>query len=154
MKIRNVEPPDLQALAALSCMVNQLHVDAYPEIYKRISRKTATQLLAPKISNPKVLFRLAEEAGQAVGYCVAEIREVESELLKAHRCLYLAEIMVSPNTRRLGVGKALLADLKQQAAQHQIQRIDLDVSAFNDNAQHFFASQGFEPLRYRLSWMV
>ena len=48
MKIRNAQESDLSAMALLSCQVNKMHVDAYPEIYKNLSIEAANEILIPK----------------------------------------------------------------------------------------------------------
>jgi ribosomal protein S18 acetylase RimI-like enzyme len=128
-----------------------MHVDAYPDIYQRISIETAANLLIPKIYDSNVIFRLVENESKGIGYYYAEIRRIEeTDLLKAFRYIYLAEIMVSPDSRRSGIGKTLLEDLIRIAREEKIDRIDLDVSGFNAEALSFFRRQGFELLRRRL----
>jgi ribosomal protein S18 acetylase RimI-like enzyme len=152
MKIRDVKEPDLVVVAPLSCMVNKMHVEAYPDIYKSASVETANNLLGSKINDSSTAFRLAENESDVLGYYFAEIREIdETDLFKAFRFIYLAEIMVSPEFQSSGIGKALLEDLKIFAHKNNIDRIDLDVSGFNSKAHTFFKSQGFDLLRERLS---
>jgi ribosomal protein S18 acetylase RimI-like enzyme len=152
MKIRNVEKSDLNDLAPLSCLLNKMHVDAYPDIYQRISVEAATNFLLSKLNDSNVIFRLAENESKGIGYYIADIREIEeTELFKAFHFIYLAEIMVSPESRSSGVGKALLEDLKNIACEKNIDRIDLDVSGFNSEAHTFFKSQDFYLLRERMS---
>ena len=112
MKIRNVEEADLSELAPLSCVVNKMHVDAYPDIYQKLSVEVTINFLALKLNDNSVIFRLAEKESKTLGYYFADIREIdETDLFKAFRFIYLAEIMVSPESRSSGVGKALLVSL-------------------------------------------
>ena len=152
MNIRNVEKSDLGPVAALSCLVNKIHVQACPEIYKTISAETAEHLLSARINDCSYVFRLAETGQNTLGYYLAEIHEVqETDLIKAFQYLYLAEIMISPDFQRSGVGSALLTDLKNNSRERKIDRIYLDVSDFNTRALAFFKEQGFDILRERMS---
>lgn len=152
MNIRNVELSDLDLIIPLSCVVSRMHADAYPDIYKSISIDAANSILTPKLTDPTVIFRLAEVESNVLGYYFAEIRYVEeSDLLMTYRFIYLAEIMVSPDSQGSGIGQALLADLKNMARVRKIDRIDLDVSGFNTTARNFFKRQGFGLLRERMS---
>ena len=155
MKIRNVEEADLSELAPLSCVVNKMHVDAYPDIYQKLSVEVTINFLALKLNDNSVIFRLAEKESKTLGYYFADIREIdETDLFKAFRFIYLAEIMISPKSRGSGIGKALLEDLKNIARKNNIDRIDLDVSSFNSEAHTFFKSQGFDLLRERMSTKI
>lgn len=152
MKIRNAEEADLSAIAPLSCLVNKMHVDVYPDIYQKISIETARKILVPKFKDSRIIFRLAESESKVLGYYFADIREIdETNLLKAFRFIYLAEIMISPESQSSGIGQALLEDLKKIAIDENIDRIDLDVSEFNSKARTFFKSHGFDLLRERMS---
>ena len=103
MKIRNAEEADLSAIAPLSCLVNKMHVGAYPDIYQKISVETAQKILVPKLKDSRSIFRLAESESEVLGYYFADIREIdETDLLKASRFIYLAEIMIAPESQGSG----------------------------------------------------
>ena len=151
MNIRDVRETDLNAVAPLSCMVNKMHVDAYPDIYKITSVEAAIKILSPKINDGSSIFRLAFNEKDVLGYYLAEILyRDETDLIKASRYIYLAELIVSPEAQRSGVGRALLGDLKLIARGKNIDRIELDVSGFNEKARAFYGRQGFEKLRERM----
>jgi ribosomal protein S18 acetylase RimI-like enzyme len=151
MNIRDAAIADLDAVAPLCCLVNQLHVAAHPAIYKRLSIEAARNLLAPRIDDPDYVLRLAEDGANVLGYYCAEIRAtLETELVKAYRLFYLAEIMVAPDAQGTGVGRTLVADLRHIAASRKVDRVELDVSAYNAKARAFFEGQGFDRLRTRM----
>ena len=155
MNIRTVKANDLLLIAPLSCTVNKMHVDAYPDIYKPMPTDAAEELLASKASAKNVFFRVAENENGLLGYCISELREVgETSYTWAFRYIYLAEIMIDPSHQRTGVGQALIADLKSIARNQKINRIETDVSEFNSVSHDFFTSQGFDLLRERLSLIV
>jgi ribosomal protein S18 acetylase RimI-like enzyme len=83
---------------------------------------------------------------------LAAIRSSPSiPLLQPREVIYVNEVVVRPESRLGGVGRALIADLKQLARQDGIEEIELDVGHFNSGAKLFFKSQGFEVLRERVT---
>ena len=154
MKIRDVRDSDLREIAILSCEINKMHVDACPDIYKTISVEKSLELLNPKITSCDAIFRMVEKESEVLGYYHAEFRETsETDLLKASRFIYLAELMVASRHRGFGVGKSLLSDLREIAERNHINRIDLDVSSFNSGAREFYQSQGFSLARERMTFL-
>lgn len=65
----------------------------------------------------------------------------------ARRFYHIEEFGVDAAFRRRGVGAALLAFCKQEAARMQFPRVELDVWAFNEDAQRFYEAIGFRTYR-------
>jgi ribosomal protein S18 acetylase RimI-like enzyme len=98
---------------------------------------------------------VAEVESVVEGYCFAEIQENSSTpILLPSEFIYINELVVRPGSRRSGIGRALVLDLKKFAQQKGITQIKLDVGQFNSEARAFFKSQGFELLREKLSTRV
>jgi GNAT superfamily N-acetyltransferase len=57
---------------------------------------------------------------------------------------------VRPAHRRRGVGAALIAAVRAEAASRNVALLGLDVWSFNADARAFFQSQGFAPYNERL----
>lgn len=155
MTIRDGLASDLDSLAELLLVVHQLHVEAQPERYRAISRAEAAAFLAARLVDGNAYLRVAEVDGDVVGYCAAERRSSPGlPLLHSRELLYVNEIVVREDDRRRGLGRALLADLKELARRDGIEEIELDVSYFNGGARDFFERQGFGILRQRVAMRV
>lgn len=64
---------------------------------------------------------------------------------------YLAGIAVAPSFRQRGIARALLAALQQEAQARGVNRIELDVWAFNEQARQAFIKLGFERLSEKMT---
>ena len=152
MKIRDALESDLSSIAELLLIVHQLHVQAHPETYREISHGIAVDFLAPRMADRNHYLRVAEVDSELHGYCSAEIRSSPSiPLFRPREFIYVNEVVVRPESQMGGMGRALLADLKELARQDGIEEIELDVGHFNSGAKAFFKRQGFEVLRERVT---
>lgn len=155
MNVRDALESDLGSIAELLLIVHQMHVKAQPGTYRDIPHESALELLARRLTESNAYLRVAEFESQLQGYCSAEIRSCPSSpILQPGEFIYVNEIVVGQGSRRSGVGRALVADLKEFARQKGVTQIYLDVGHFNSEARAFFQSQGFEVLRERMSTRV
>ena len=90
--------------------------------------------LAEELSNPHAVFRVAVEGDAVLGY------------VGMHHLLdegYITNVAVFPAARRRGVARALLADLAQYAAAHNLYRITLEVRVSNVAAITLYEGAGY-----------
>ena len=155
MKIRDALESDLGSIAELLLIVHRLHVSAHPGTYREISRETAVAFLAARMAEEDAYLRVAELDSELIGYCSAAIRSSPSiPLFQPRRFVYVNEVVVEPESRMSGVGRALIADLKELARHQGVEEIELDVAHFNSGANAFFKRQGFELLREKVAVRV
>lgn len=155
MNVRDALESDLGSIAELLLIVHQMHVKAQPGTYRDISHERALEFLAPRLTESNDYLRVTEFESEVQGYCSAAIRSCPSiPILQPGEFIYVNEIVVRPGSRRSGVGRALVVDLKEFAREKGVNQIKLDVGYFNSEARAFFQSQGFEVLRERMSTRV
>lgn len=90
--------------------------------------------LAEELSNPHAVFRVATEGDEVLGY------------VGMHHLLdegFITNVAVFPAARRRGVARALLADLAQYAAAHNLYRITLEVRVSNVAAITLYEGAGY-----------
>ena len=90
--------------------------------------------LAEELANPHAVFRVAVEGDAVLGY------------VGMHHLLdegYITNVAVFPAARRRGVARALLADLAQYAAAHNLYRITLEVRVSNVAAITLYEGAGY-----------
>jgi diamine N-acetyltransferase len=152
MKIRLATIADISALATLQQSVQEMHAEAFPERFRRnVPAETMERAIRDMLQTPSSYWLVAEDE-QPIAYLNAEFRERdESWCAVAQRVCYLAGIAVAPNFRRRGIARALVAELKREADARGVAAIELDVWAFNDEAQHVFSSLGFRTIMQRMS---
>lgn len=152
MNIRDAKEEDLEALASLLLTVHRAHREAHPDTYREISRKHATEILAARLSEPETTVRVAVLGTATAGYYAASIRQApDTPMLLPRRVFYLSELVVCTESRRQGVGRALVGDLRALAGQQGVDAIELDVGGFNPDAKAFYENVGFEVLRERMA---
>jgi len=88
---------------------------------------------------PRADALLAELGGVAVG--LAAIRESASTLWSNSE-IYLDDLFVVRETRRLGVGRCLLGAVSALAVERSATRVLLNVQTTNTSAMHFYESLG------------
>ena len=86
------------------------------------------------LDNPQVYFRAACMAGRVVGYLV---------LIFAADMADLANLAVSPEHRRSGIGAALLDDALRFCKTRGIRYVALEVRESNEPARALYESRGF-----------
>ena len=152
MMIRDACLADLKFLTESLMRVQDSHVTAYPDVYRPVSFKEALGHLTGKLESSSCFVRLLEHDSEPTGHSISEIQSSSETIFKhPQRFLYLLQIDVIPTHRGKGYGSKFMDDAVQIASQHKLDRIELDVWAFNSVAIHFFESQGFARYGYKLS---
>ena len=153
VSVRKATVDDAEVIAALNEHVQAVHATLLPEIFKPVSAPTLTAAEARTfLEKADTLALLATVGGEAVGYAYAEVRRrPESSFAFAHNEVYLHYISVAEQSRRRGVGTALINALAQYGAGQGISRLVLDVWTVNEPARAFFRAHGFEPYNERLA---
>ena len=62
---------------------------------------------------------------------------------------YIANVAVSPDWRRQGIGDALIAELLRRAVSRELAFVTLEVRAGNEAAKALYAKHGFVPVGLR-----
>jgi len=149
--IRDATKSDLQVLSSAMLRLQQLHVDAFPKIYKPFTATAAVSHLSDLISRPDVKVRVLIQSNQIVGHAVLAVETTPANMFKhAQRYGHLTQIEVDPGYQKLGFGRSLLLDVEEIAKNLGLNRILLDVWAFNDAARDFFAAEDYKPFGSKL----
>lgn len=125
-RLRVIEPADLPALA-------RLHALCFPE--DRWDEKALEDLLSMAGASGH-LVEDVQEPRPPRGFILDLVIAAEGEILT---------LAVSPDCRRQGIGRALLADLFERAWRRGAHAIGLEVAADNAGARRLYESCGFSP---------
>ena len=149
--IRDAIESDLQVLANAMVRLQKLHVDAFPNVYKPFTAVAAVSHLTDLMSLPDFNVRVLIHSNQIVGHAILAVETTSASMFKhAQRYGHLTQIEVAPAYRRLGFGRLLLLDAEDIARQLGLDRIVLDVWAFNDTARDFFGKGGYNAFGSKL----
>ncbi len=90
-----------------------------------------------------VLFLVAEEQEQIIGFCGAQIAVDESDVL---------QVAVCKERQHQGIGNLLMDQLKTSLTEAGVIRIFLEVRAGNQAAIRLYEKQGFEQIGIRKNY--
>lgn len=152
MNIRPATVADVPALALLQQSVQKMHATAFPERFRSdVPREVMEQAVLASLQAPASCWLVAE-GQQPVGYLSADFRERSASWCAAAQSIcYLSGLAVDLSYRRRGIARALVVELQHQAAARQVDSIELDVWAFNEQARQFFVGLGFCSVMERMT---
>jgi ribosomal protein S18 acetylase RimI-like enzyme len=152
MKIRSATVTDAHALAELGAIVQALHHQRHPDLFKPADPIAAYPHYRQALADPQVWAFLAEVGDQAVGYVLVRVVSVpDTPFTWSATTVDIDEVGVHPDVRRQGVGRALLDRVRELAAALGAHRLHLSVWEFNEAAQRFFAAQGLKVTTRRMT---
>ena len=119
-------------------------LDALEELEKEcFSLPWTREQLQSELPNDKHEFLAAEVNGEVVGYagmmCVLDEG-------------YISNVAVSPQYRRNGIGRALVAEMLRRAECRQLSFVTLEVREHNDGAIALYSEAGFVPVGTRKNY--
>ncbi len=91
---------------------------------------------------------LAVEGGKVVGLAnafVCQYDDLDRVIYKCPKKGLIAELIVSNKHRKRGTGKALISACENYLKSIGCEYIQLDVFAYNENAEKFYDHLGYEP---------
>ena len=152
MEIRRATREDAESLSALNVEVQMLHALAQPGIFKVPEGDTfAVQFMQERLEQPGHYFFIAGLEGVDIGYVYARLVDrPENPYTYAWKNLYIDQICVREDYRRIGCGERLMAAVSALAREMGIDTILLDTWEFNQAALSFFKKQGLETFNERL----
>jgi len=149
--VRRAASSDAELLSSLNAEVQAIHAAALPWWFKPPEPQAGVPAMTGLVNNPHNLVFVAEVDAEPAGYVYASVtHHVENPWRHAYEMIYVHQIGVRAAKRRRGVGAALIAAVRAEAASRNVALLGLDVWSFNAGARAFFQSQGFAPYNERL----
>ena len=152
ISLRRATVEDATLLAQLCQAVHEIHVAAQPDFFKPI-RPDDSALIAfyEQELSSDVIGYIAEVDGEPVGYMLCAVTtRPENVFSYAQSRLHIDQMSVNEAYRSQGVGKVLMDKAYELAQQHQVDALTLSVWAFNEGAQRFYRTNGFEFAYYNM----
>ncbi len=116
--------------------------DAYRQFYEQTSDLAlATSFIAARLHNGDAQILLAEQDGQAIGFC--QLYPSFCSVLAAP-IFVLYDLFVTPAARKSGAGRALMQEAEQLALRQGKARLDLTTAKTNFAAQSLYESLGWQ----------
>ncbi|WP_287309898.1 GNAT family N-acetyltransferase [Mesorhizobium sp.] len=152
LEVRAASEADFDALVRLNQVVQCLHAELHPDVFKQAADPSAVRtFFAARLADPKSSIAIAEIDRAPVGYVWFEIQSLPETPFTFHPPrIYVHHISVMPEARRRGVATALMCHVEQRAACEGIDEIATGLWAANLDARNFFGSQGCVPFNIAL----
>ena len=145
--IRKAENKDIEQINALRKQVNDLHVQGRPDIFKPGFTEEFQDRAAWYLDSPDNDIFVDDRDGEITGMIMVDyISKPESPYGFAREFCHIAEICVDSEHRRMGIAHDLMEYVKGEAKGRGLNKIELDVWAFND-AIDFYRAEGFKTFR-------
>jgi diamine N-acetyltransferase len=152
VRIRYARHKDFQALSGLFEEVDELHRQHLPDLYRKARGAPREEsYISGLIRDPDAAVIVAQLGAQIVGLLVAWIhRTPEMPYLVPVHYAMIDTVVVTQNTRGRGIGHALMTQAEVWARERGVNRIELNVFAFNEEALSFYRGMDYSLLSCRM----
>lgn len=143
--IRPANASDMPIVGRLGALLVRTHHEFDPRRFIAATARTADgygSYLGTQLDEPNVVVLVAEHDGAVVGYTYAGVEGVDYMSLRGPAGV-LYDIVVDPDHREHGVGKALLEATIKALEERGAPQIVLSTAEPNETAQRLFARAGF-----------
>lgn len=146
--VRYATREELERVNELRKMVNEVHCNGRPDIFKGGFCKELQEYILTLWENDNSDVIVVIRDGEICGFaCVDYVERPESPYNLARRFYHINEFCVDEKYRRQGVAIELFEFIKKEAATKNFDKIELDMWEFNDGALKFYESVGFRTYR-------
>ena len=144
---------DIDPLVALNGLVQDLHADLSPQIFRRDwDRAELAQFWRAKLSEDSGRVLIARAGAEVIGYMWMELQSRDADPLRhERRRIYVHHICVTTAWRGRGIGSRLLAAADDFAREMGASSVLLDVWHENIVGRKAFERTGFTPLNLLMS---
>jgi ribosomal protein S18 acetylase RimI-like enzyme len=145
ISIRPASPADVRAIGRLGATLVRLHHDLDEKRFLEATPNTEqgyASYVRSQLANREMVVLVAERDGEVVGYTFAGIEGVDYMSLRGPAGV-LHDLVVDPDHRGLGIGRALLDATITALATLGAPRVVLSTAERNEAAQRLFARAGF-----------
>ena len=150
--IRQATEQDFSGLNDLFEEIDAYHRNALPHVFRKPDGPARTkEFLSGVLADQNAVIFIGESEGKIIGLVYAYVRSVQETPIRIpSRVGEVDHIVVKQAYRRCGVGRALMERIHQWAAQMKVNRLELSVWNFNNEAQDFYRGLGYGPAFIRM----
>lgn len=146
--VRFAKEEELERINEIRKMVNDVHVDGRPDIFKGGFEENLRDYIYEiwKAENKDII--VAERDGVICGFaCIQIVDKPENPFMNARRYVDVDEFGVDEKFRRQGVATEMIEFIREDAGKRGINRVELNMWEFNEGALAFYESVGFHTYR-------
>lgn len=139
MNFRNAKLEDIGNLLDLYIDGFKYHYKGRPDVFLDKDEKKLKDDLMNTIHNSNIL--ILEKDQKILGYVIYQIKE------KHNKIMWIDELVVDKNNRKMGNGKKLMEKVKEIAKEEGCKRVEFCCWSFNQNAMDMYKHIGFKEQR-------
>lgn len=139
--LEKATPADREAVNVLAMEVHSLHVGWRPDIYEMPREIYPAERFQSGVESGSLY--VARQENGVVAYAAIKIRDYDWEGIVPRRVLFVDEFCVSRGYRRQGIGRAMMAALRELAKAESCTSLQLGVYPQNREAVAFYEDCGF-----------
>lgn len=146
MPIRRATQDDLDAVCALAAEINRQHHQALPQVFSAAGDAEPERAFwAARLADKDGAVLLATDGMRALGFAAVQLQTPNLPFLAPRPIGKLNTLAVTADSQGQGVGSALLDAAESWLRQSGAAEMRLEVMAFNQRAQDFYARRGLTP---------
>lgn len=147
IKVLEADVKDVNGILPIYNQMRKIHeLDVLP-FFKTKTDEECEQTIKDILQNKsgKNLINFKAVVGNKItGFLFLIIKDSKSEGLAYQKKGYIGNVVVDEHYRKMGIGTKLFKTAENYLLKNGIKVLDLDVSAFNQNAFDFYKNLGFE----------
>ena len=143
--IRRATRSDLRDIGRLGALLVAQHHEFDSRRFMAATNRTKdgyAHFLGSQLDEPDAAVFVADDNGGVIGYAYVAVESYDWMSLRGPAGI-LHDIIVDPERRRQGAGRALLGAVLEYVRSRGLEQIVLSTAEGNEAAQRFFAGTGF-----------
>ena len=146
MQIVFANETHIPGMIRLLQQVGEVHHQIRPDIFRAGCQKYDETDLLELLKDPMKPIFIAENDGDVAGYCFCVKKDIPgNRALLARKELYIDDLCVDENCRRMGIAKALFRHVSAYAKEQGFDVVNLNVWCGNNGAMTFYEQMGMQP---------
>lgn len=137
--IREARASDAESVYELLCIIGTLHRNGRPDVFNGLISKYDTKQLKERFVKEDNGVFIAESELKVEGYVFCDIHQDGES-----KSLYVDDLCVSPDARRMGIGRLLMDRAKEYGKSKDCDFLTLNVWEFNSSALEFYEKYGLK----------
>ncbi len=143
MKIISLTDADL--LAEMNRPLQQLHIDAHPDLFKPFDKAAVTAYFQQCLANDTYWHLGIALDNELAGFVQAQkMVKPEHAFAYGYEYIHIHQVSIKKSFEGKGVGSILFDEVLRLAKENSITRVDLTVWDFNQHAREFNRYKGFK----------
>ena len=143
--IREAATADVPAIVELWKEAMDFHAARDPYMQRSEDGHVSfAEFVTEQISEESSLVAVADTGGEIVAYCLARVNQ-RPPVVRDRILGHLSDLAVTERWRRRGIGRRMVAEVKDWFKSRKIRRMELRANVANEVSTRFWRKMGLEP---------